>query len=49
MFHTQGQKEGCLCANTKISRLPYQEANSVVEEWKKTISPLANEQCRTLE
>ena len=39
MFHSQGQKEGYLCASTKYSKLDYQETISAMEERKKTISP----------
>ena len=38
----------CVLAR-KQSRLPYQETISAMEEWKKTLSPLPNEQGRTLE
>ena len=44
MFHTQGRKEGYLCASTNDSKLDYQQNNSAMEERKKTISPLPIDQ-----
>ena len=49
MFHTQGQKEGYLCASTKKSKLSYQGINSAMEEGRKQFLLFLINQGRTLE
>ena len=49
MFHTQGRKEGQLCASTMKSKLSYQGINSAMEGGRKQFLFFLINQGRTLE